>query len=96
MDPLLKARVSFRWLYRPTFGCCVALVLFFVYALSFGPALKFSGREPGSRLMLPRWMYVTYAPLFAVKARLPSAVDGAYEHYLDFWYPQPVYSDRHE
>jgi hypothetical protein len=89
MHPLLKARVSFRWLYRLGVGCCIAVALFLIYVLSFGPALKLIGRKPGSGQMLPKWVFVVYGPLFTAKAHVPSAVDSLYERYLDLWCPEP-------
>ena len=89
MHPLLKARVSFRWLYRLGLGCCIAIALFLVYALSFGPALALIGRKPGSGQMLPRWVFVAYGPLFTVQGQMPSALESLYERYLDLWCPEP-------
>ena len=89
MHPLLKTRVSFRWLYRLGVGCCIAMVVFLAYALSLGPAMKLSGRKPGSMQMWPKWIYVAYGPLFRVKGQMPPAIDGLYERYLDLWYPEP-------
>ena len=91
MHPLLKARVSFRWLHRLALGCCIAVALFFVYALSLGPAMKLSGRKPGSKQVWPKWMYVAYDPLYRVKAHAPPAVEDLYDRYLDLWYPEPQY-----
>ena len=90
MHPLLKTRVSFRWLYRLGLGCCIAFVLFLAYALSLGPAMKLSGRKPGSLQVWPKWIYVAYAPLFKVRGQVPEVVDGLYERYLDWWYPEPT------
>jgi hypothetical protein len=92
MHPLLKARLSLRWLYRLGLGCCLAVALFFIYALSFGPALKLVGRKPRSGQMLPKWVFVAYGPLFMVQARMPPAVESAYERYLDLWCPEPTHA----
>ena len=89
MPPLLKARLSLRWLYRLGLGCFMAVALFFIYALSFGPALKLVGRTPGSGQMMPKWVFVAYGPLFTVQARMPPAVESVYERYLDLWCPEP-------
>jgi hypothetical protein len=90
MHPLLKTRVSFRWAYRLGLGCCIAVVLFLAYALSLGPAMRLSGRKPGSMQVWPKWVYVAYGPLFKVKGQMPGAVDSLYERYLDWWYPEPT------
>jgi hypothetical protein len=88
MRPPLKARVRFTWLNRLGLCCCIAAAQFFIYALSFGPALKVVCRRPGSGQALPKWVYVVYGPLFAAQARMPAALENLYERYLDVWCPE--------
>jgi len=96
MHPFLKARLNTRWVRCVLAVAGVVFVGCLLYALSFGPALKVVGRKPGSGQALPKWMFVVYGPLFAIKARMPQALDGLYERYLDLWCPEPVHSDSHE
>ncbi len=96
MHPLLKAKLSTRWVRCVGLAGGVVLLAFFLYALSLGPALKLAGRKPGSGQVLPKWIFVVYGPLFTLKARMPQGVENLYERYLDLWCPEPVESGRHE
>lgn len=96
MHPCPKPSLKARWVRCVISAAGVVFVGFLLYALSYGPALKVAGRKPGSGQVLPKWIFVVYGPLFAVKARLPQAVDGLYERYLDLWCPEPIQSHRHE
>src|SRR4051812_20555756 len=93
MHPFLKSRLNTRWVRFVLAVVGVVLTVCLLYALSFGPALKVASRHPGSGQALPEWMFVVYGPLIAIKARMPQALEGLYERYLDLWCPEHVRSD---
>lgn len=95
MHAFLKTRLNFGWLDRVAIVCSIAVVLFLVYALSLGPAIKLSGRKRGSGQMWPKWS-VAYDPVFRLKTHMPVPVERLYERYLDLWYsePQPAQNDN--
>jgi len=70
--------------------CCFVFGACLVYALSFGPALRIARRGAVPGQVLPKWVYVTYGPLFRAKALLPQQIQDVYERYLDLWVPEPV------